>query len=88
MPLGIAAWSTKRSGRGQDALDDVAPPGEPSGSPRPPAPARRSELACRGLRISNPLFQNLEGRGQNSFDLLGGENFQRRPTVGEPRQRR
>ena len=47
------------------------------------------DITGRGAAyLKSGLFENPEGRYENALDLLGAEDFQRRPAIGEARQRR
>src|SRR5205823_3248312 len=74
---------------GQMRLDHVAPQADHLGRLVYQGSGVAVGLAWRGAAdLEARLLQNLEGRSQNAFHLLGGQDFQRPPGIGEPRQGR
>jgi len=90
VPAGISRMQDKRFGRAaQKRLNDIASEPHVLRFLVHDGAAIEVNLACRCASNLEPgLLQHPESREQNSLHLLRGQYLQRRPRVGQPRQRR
>ena len=90
MPPGIAGMEHEALGCvGELRLDQIPPHADHLGRLVHQGAGTAVGFACRGAAdLETRLLQNLEGGDQNAFHLLGGQDFQRPPGIGEPRQGR